>query len=457
MNPSNTWASLKSLSEKYGEIFQITVLGQTIVFVAGAALATELCDQRRFRKYVGGPIVEIRYAVHDALFTAFDNEPSWGIAHRICAPRLSTDAVREWAPEVVECCEEMLAKWKGMTMQTQGGGFELMGELNRLNLEATTATLFGTRLGCITAEKDHPMLAAMEDATSEAMKRPTRPGLLNWLLHGRKFKSATNVMREVYAAPLVKARHQGQGAGRKDLLTALMEGMDPETGKRLTDSEVIDEIVSMPIGSSTAPCAIAAAVYFLCRNPRCLEKARRELDGVLGAWKGEEGSVRIGVEHLRGTLGYVECIVRETLRLSFAAPGFNIEPIPRANRKDTSPVLLGGGKYAVKHDQAMIIVLAGVNRDPTVFTEPLAFRPERWEEGSLEDKSLPDGVRKWFGNGKRECIGKHWAWQFMVLVVSMLIREVDFEMVDEGYEMRQDGWFNVRPVGFEVRARVRRT
>lgn len=71
VDPSNTWASLKTLSEKYGEIFQINVLGKTIVFVAGAALAEEVCDEKRFRKYVGGPIVEIRYAVHDALFTAF--------------------------------------------------------------------------------------------------------------------------------------------------------------------------------------------------------------------------------------------------------------------------------------------------------------------------------------------------------------------------------------------------
>lgn len=47
------------------------MLGKTIVFVASAALAEELCDERRFRKYVGGPIVEIRYAVNDSLFTAY--------------------------------------------------------------------------------------------------------------------------------------------------------------------------------------------------------------------------------------------------------------------------------------------------------------------------------------------------------------------------------------------------
>lgn len=343
----------------------------------------------------------------------------------------------------------MLRKWAGVF--GAGQAFELMGELNRVNLEATTATLFGTRLGCIEAAKPHPMLAAMEDATSEAMKRPTRPRWVNWLVYGRKFRSAIRVMREEYAAPLVKQRQQQQGQEHKeDLLAALMEGTDPQTGKKLSESQVLDEIVSMPIGSSTAPCVLAAAVYFLCRNAACLARARDELESVVGGGGQQQ---KLGAEHL-GRLKYMECIVRETLRLSSAAPGFNIEPIPRDG--DASPVLLGGGKYAVQHDQAMIIVLAGVNRDPTVFTEPLAFRPERWEEGSLEAGSLPEGVRKWFGNGKRECIGRHWAWQFVIIVLSLMVREVDFEMVDEGYELHQDGWFNIRPVGFEVRAKMRR-
>ncbi|KAG5915492.1 hypothetical protein E4U42_008026, partial [Claviceps africana] len=88
VTPSNTWTSLKRLAEEHGEIFQITVLGRTIVFVASVALAEEVCDERRFRKFVGGPVVEMRAAVHDALFTAYDDEPAWGVAHRILAPHL---------------------------------------------------------------------------------------------------------------------------------------------------------------------------------------------------------------------------------------------------------------------------------------------------------------------------------------------------------------------------------
>lgn len=457
VKPSNTWQSLQRLSEKHGEIFQIKVLGKTVVFVAGAALAEELCDEKRFRKYVGGPIVEIRRAVHDALFTAFDHEENWGVAHRIIAPRLAPDAVREWCGEVVGCTGELIAKWKGLGV-SGGRGVDLMDELNRLNLEATTLTMFGKKLNCITAAESHPMLQGMEDSTAEAMQRPTRPGLFNWLFFGGKFKNAIKAMREDYAEDLVFHRKQNP-TGRRDILWALMEGRDDQTGKGLTEEQVVDEIVSMPIGSSTAPCMIGSEIYYLLHNKESIAKARKELDQVVGPWssKGDD-TTQIRAEHLP-QLQYIEGIVRESLRLSFAAPGFNIEPVPRpkgpSGDADKSPVLLAGGKYQIAHDQAMIIVLAGVNRDPAVFDEPLAFRPERMMGQSFED--LPPGVKKWFGNGKRECIGKHWAWQFNMIVTAMLIRECDFEMVDPDWKLdgRQDGWFNYRPVGFKVRVKPR--
>lgn len=476
VNPSNTWQSLQRLAERYGEIFQITVLGHTVVFVAGAALAGEVCDERRFRKYVGGPIVEIRQAVHDALFTAFDHEEAWGVAHRICAPvLLGGGAEAGWCGEVAGCVGELIRRWTGggggggdgVGVGSGDGGVLLIDELNRLNLEATTLTLFGKKLNCIAAGEDHPMLQGMEDATSEAMKRPTRPGLVNWLFYGHKLRGATRAMREGYAAELVAHRRRNPADhGRRDLLWALMENKDPRTGRGLSESQVVDEIVSMPIGSSTAPCLVASAVYFLCRNPGCLAEARRELDAVLGPWAGggdgdgdggDGGGRQIGVDDLP-RLKYVEGVVRESLRLSFAAPGFNVEPVPRHHpdgTPDTAPVLLGGGRYQVAHDQAVVVVLAGANRDAAVYEEPLAFRPERMVGQRFE--GLPAGARRWFGNGKRECIGRRWAWVFSVVAVAALARECEFEMVDPGWELdgRQDGWFNLRPAGLRVRVRAR--
>lgn len=469
---------------------------------------------------MGGPIVQIRDAVHDSLFTAYDHEASWGVAHRIIAPHLAPGAVRggvagvtglaassgdgtagvaapseggvyngiDMVREMNDIVTELFGKWAKLSADTSTTATStnnkvlLIDELNRLNLETTTYTLYGHKLNQLSTTKPHPMLKAMEDSTSEAMKRPNRPGVLNWLVHGGKWKKSNKAMRE-YAAEIVAHRRRAQTAGtegvvaveRRDLLHALLTAQDPQTGKTLTESEVIDEMVSMPIGSSTAPCLLAAAVYFLLQNPDVVTKAREELDRVSASSSSSAGTSAGFTAEQLDSLTYTQAILRESLRLSCPAPGFNIEPIPRTtspsaetegkdtkDTKDTknkgkvdkAPILLAGGKYAIAHNQPMIVVLAGVNRDPAVFDSPCEFRPDRMTGEQFD--ALPAAVKKWFGNGKRECIGKHWAWQFSLIALARMIRDVDFESaVGPGWEFKQDGWFNIRPVDFYVKVKPR--
>ena len=405
-------------------------MGQQIVFVGSVALCEELCDEKRFRKFVGGPIVEIRYAVHASLFTAFETEAIWGVHHRILAPLMSPEAVAGSFTEVRDCAYELTEKWRGLSA---GSPVSAIGELNRLDMETTTLCFYGRKLNNLKGPES-PMIKAMNDSTSEAIKRPTRPKFVNSLFYQSKFEKASKTMRK-YAAECVEYR-KANPTDRKDMLYAMMNAKDPETGQSLNDQQIIDEIVTMPIGSSTAPCVISSAIYYLLKNPDCISKAREEIDSVIG--NGE-----FTHDHLK-SLQYCAGIVRETLRLASPAPGFNIEPLPETK----GPVLLGGGKYEVSAKQTMIIVLHGVNRDPAVFEEPEAFRPERMVGEAFE--KLPEGAKKWFGNGKRVCYGKNFAWMWNMITLVTLLKDVDFEMADPSYQMKQDGWFNLRPVGFNV-------
>ncbi len=418
-----------------GEIFKITVLGQQIVFVGSVALCEELCDEKRFRKFVGGPIVEIRYAVHASLFTAFETEAIWGVHHRILAPLVTPEAVAGCFTEVRDCAYELTAKWRSLS---DGSPVSAIGELNRLDIETTTLCFYGRKLNNLTGPES-PMIKAMNDSTSEAIKRPTRPKFVNSLFYQSKFEKASKALRK-YAAECLEYR-KANPTDRKDMLYTMMHAKDPETGQSLNDQQIIDEIVTMPIGSSTAPCVISSAIYYLLKNPDCISKAREEIDSVIG--NGEFTHA-----HLEG-LPYCAGIVRETLRLSAAAPGFNIEPLPETK----GPVLLGGGKYEVPAKQTMIIVLHGVNRDPAVFEEPEAFRPERMVGEAFE--KLPEGGKKWFGNGKRVCFGKNYAWMWNMITLVTLLKDVDFEMADPSYQLKQDGWFNLRPVGFNIKVKPR--
>lgn len=373
--------------------------------------------------------------MHASLFTAFADEPVWDVHHRILAPNLTPTAAAEHFNEIRDIAAELTAKWRDLESNST---LSAIGELNRLDLETTTLCFFGRRLHGLTG-REPPMIRAMDQATGEAMKRPTRPKLVNWLLHQSRFERDCKTMRQ-YAAECWQYRKDNP-TDRKDLLYAMMNVKDPKTGKAMDETQIIDEIVTMPIGSSTAPCVIASALYYLLQNTECIAKAREEIDSVIG-------ESDFTSNHL-DKLPYCAGVVRETLRLSAAAPGFNIEPVPGTQ----GPVLLAGGKYQVPAKQTMIIVLHGVNRDPAVFEEPEAFKPERMVGEAFE--KLPDGAKKWFGNGKRVCIGRHYAWMWNVITLVTLLKDFDFEMADPGYKLKQDGWFNLRPVGFNIKVKSR--
>ncbi|CAG7922140.1 unnamed protein product [Penicillium olsonii] len=428
VNPNETWNSLNKLAKQFGPICKISVLGHELVFIGSVALLEEICDQTRFRKCVTGPVVEIRYAVHDSLFTAYDDEKSWGIAHRIMMPHLTQSATDSLFGDMAEVIPDLTKKWSKSPKQRT----LITKDLDRLLLASCMQSFFNQRVHVLEGAEP-PMINAMEGATMEALKRPTRPKVLNWL-YQRRFEKDTKTMRD-FSANVIKTRRENPETARNDILDAMINGADPESGEKLTESQIIDEIISCFIGAATAPNLIAYALYYLMENPKEIEKAHEELDRVVGDGK-------IDLEHLKD-LHYVEAILRESIRLSAPAPGFNIEPIPS---NDKSPILLGGGEYQIAHNQPMIAVLGQVNRDPAVFEDPEAFKPERvlgekWDQ-------LPAAAKKGFGNGKRECIGKLWAWRWSFFTLASILKDTSFELADPKYKLESNGAFSVKPQEF---------
>lgn len=147
-------------------------------------------------------------------------------------------------------------------------------------------------------------------------------------------------------------------------------------------------------------------------------------------------------------LNYVEAILRESIRLSATAPGFNIEPIPLKDKADKTPVFLAGDEYQIPYNQTMIAVLNSVNRDPAVFEYPEEFRPEQ-VLGEKWDK-LPAAAKKGFGNGKRVCIGKAWAWQWSLFTLGSILKDVSFEVEDSNYKLHANGAFSNKLLDFYV-------
>jgi cytochrome P450 len=316
--------------------------------------------------------------------------------------------------------------------------------LKRLNLQVVMWSFFHQK-GDWMSGSFPAFLTAIDQSTMEAVKRPTRPKLLNWLVYQRGFDKDIRTMRSFCADVIAKRKNEQEP--REDMLNAMINDKDPQTGKSLSDEQIIDEIINIFIGSATSPCFVSFALYYLLKNPEYITKARAEIDSILGA----DGELTF--DNLQN-FKLNNAILRESMRLSAVAPGFNIEPRPDVN--PGPHVSLAGGTYQIPSNQAIIAILGAVNRDPAVFDEPDVFRPERMLDEAYEN--LPSGVKKGFGNGQRQCFGTKFAWQWSWLTLITILREVDLELANKNYTIEGDinGAFCVQPWHFIAKASKRK-
>ena len=347
-------------------------------------------------------------------------------------PLVAMDVVNDGFPRMTDTMSVFIKKWTSQDKKR----VNVSNDLDRLNHAANMTCFFDQPIQCMEGPAPS-VIKAQADATMEAVKRPTRPGFVNWLLYQGTYDRNIKTMRD-YGAKIVKHR-QDNPTDRKDMLYAMLHGKDPETGKALSESQVLDEIINIFIGSATAPNLVSFAVYYLMNNREEITRARAEIDAVVGP------NEQFQPQHL-AKLPYCEAILREAFRLSAVAPGFNIEPRPGS----PNPVVLGG-EYEIPNTQPIIAILSAVNRDPEIFEDPEAFRPSRMV-GEKYDK-LPAAVKKGFGNGKRACFGTNYAWTWSFLTLVGILKDVDFEMADKDYVVgmggkNMNGAFSVQPLDF---------
>ncbi|KAK3329943.1 cytochrome P450 [Apodospora peruviana] len=98
-------------------------------------------------------------------------------------------------------------------------------------------------------------------------------------------------------------------------------------------------------------------------------------------------------------LPYLHCVIEETLRLYSAAPG----GLPRQVPAQGAYL----GCYWFPGGVTVTCQAYSLHRDPTIFTNPDAFEPDRWAEGRVT-KRMKDAFMAW-GGGARMCIGLHLA------------------------------------------------
>ncbi|GIZ44509.1 hypothetical protein CKM354_000770600 [Cercospora kikuchii] len=437
IDPVNGTQSVGRLADKYGEIFKLKVLGNETYIVSSAALVEELCDETRFEKKVDEGLAEMRHAVGDGLFTAHNHEPNWGAAHRTLTPAFGPLAIKDMYEEMLDISTQLVAKWARIGPDQE---IDVTGDMTRLTLDSIALCAMGMRFNSFYREDLHEFVGAMVDVLTEGGRRATRTRIESILNPGpeKKFFKDIDLMKRV--AQECIDRRKGQPR-KKDLLDRMLYGKDPSTGLPLNEETVMNNMITLLVaGHETTSGMLSFTIYYLLKNPEALQKAQQEVDNVIGS-----GPVEF--KHM-SKLPYIEAVFRESLRLAPTAVGFTVGP------KSTKEPAVLGGKYVLPGDAKITALLTKSGRDPAVFGEDAnEFRPERMLDDNF--KRYPLGAWKPFGNGKRGCIGRPFAWQEALLAMALILQNFNLRMADPSYELKITESLTIKPGGLYIKARLR--
>ncbi len=219
-------------------------------------------------------------------------------------------------------------------------------------------------------------------------------------------------------------------------MRALIEAIDPETGRPLTEDEVCHELVLfMLAGHDTTSTTLTYALWSLGHHHDIQERVRAEVAAL-----GERALTPDDVPELSLTVR----VLHEALRLCPPAAG--------TMRSPTRDIAVDG--YRVEAESIAVVSFYAMHRDPALWEDPLRFDPDRF----LPERSK--GRSRWqylpFGGGPRSCIGDHFAMLEATLALATIIRTAEIESLDGDFPLVTP--FTVvaaAPIRARIRARTR--
>ncbi|MGZ6745856.1 MAG: cytochrome P450 [Nocardioides sp.] len=405
------------------------------VFATGAEVCAQLCDESTYEKALPPALEALRDFGGDGLFTAYNDEPTWQLAHDLLVPAFTRPAMQRYHGVMLQAVRELFDA-------LPDGPVDVSTYMTKLTMETIARSAFSHDFGSFTQAEPHPFVPAMISALETGRRMGSLSSLPGSGLVRRRLRRR-NAGHQAYLDTMLDgliAERRAAGGGGDDLLSIMLEQAHPETGERLSDRAIRHQILTFLVaGHETTSGALSFALHYLARDPAVLTAAQAETDAILGPDPDAEPTFE-QVAKFR----YVRRVLDEALRLWPTAPGF-------ARTPRSQPQQVGG--YTMRPGDWAIVLLPMVHRDPAVWGEDAdAFDPDRF----LPERSrgrMPHSYKP-FGTGERACIGRQFALHEAVLVLARLLHRFDLAG-DPAYQLRVTERLTMMPVGLELSLRPR--
>jgi len=351
----------------------------------------------------------------------------WKQQRKLIQPAFRHDQLAAAYGEVISAyAERMVSSFE------DGAVRSIDDDMGKLTLAIVVKSLFGEELSR-DADEIGELLLAVADAANERVNSGLP--LPSWIPTRRNLRERRAVGRlEEIIRALICTRRQS-AVQREDFLSALLSATDADTGARMSDRQLRDEMMTLFLaGQDTSAHALTWTWYLLARHPdveaKLLEELRRALAG------------RVPLATDLPKLPYTEMIIREAIRLFPPAPAFARQPI-----EDVTV-----GEWEIPKGSLITVSAYALHRDQLFFPEPEQFNPDRfapgWEDRISRFAYLP------FGAGPRVCIGNGFAMMEARLVLATVAQRCKL-LLESNAEIAPKQLVTLRP-SHAVRMRVER-
>jgi cytochrome P450 len=343
----------------------------------------------------------------------------WLKQRRLMQPAFHMKHLANLAEVMVNCTKAFIQEWEN---KPDGEVIDIAAETLRLTLKIAGQTLFSkdisdkdSILGKSFREGFEFINYKMNNLLTEPLWIPTSRNI--------RFYQAKQTLDNL-VLEIINSRRQNP-VESQDLLAMLMAARDEETGQRMSDRQLQNEVITLLVaGHETVASALAWTWFVLAEREDIAEILQEELVRVLSA-------SNLTFDQLP-QLTYTSRIFDETLRLYPPAWG-----MPRIPRQDDE---IGG--YFIPKGSLITPGAFMIHRHPDFWGNPNEFNP---------DNFLPENVDKRpkfayfpFGGGQRICIGKSFALMEAKIIIALISQRFRLELVPN-QTIEIDPTFTLRP------------
>lgn len=255
------------------------------------------------------------------------------------------------------------------------------------------------------------------------------PGLARFDLQGveKKMKVLAKKL-DVIFEKMINQRKEMGGEGSTDFLQFLLKLNKDEGDAKVpfTMAHVKALLMDMVVGGSdTTSNAMEFSIAEMMNKPEIMAKVQQELLTVVGKDNIVEES------HI-SKLPYLYAVMKEVLRLHPTLPLL----VPHCPSETT---VIGG--YTVPQGARVFINAWAIHRDPSIWENPLDFRPERflddkWDFNGNDFNYFP------FGSGRRICAGTAMGERMFMFLLASVLHSFDWKL-PQGEKLELDEKFGI--------------